>query len=86
MPTVPTSPVLGLQNVTKILTKSAAPPRFPVSSVLLQAESVEDVHLSEERSVIVGLHFHDELGFLITNVASSTKVNISKPSRAYCFA
>ena len=61
-------------------------PWFPVSSMVLQAESVEDVHLGEERPVIVGLHLNNELGFIITNVASSTKVNISKPSGAYCFA
>ena len=54
--------------------------------MLLQPESVEDVHLGEERTVIVGLHLNNELGFIITNVASSAKVNISKPSGAYCFA
>ena len=84
----PHLPSSRMGNVTKISTKSDSddPPRFPVSSVLLQANSVEDVHLGEEGAVVVGLHLNNELGFIITNVASSTKVNISKPSGAYCFA
>ena len=61
-------------------------PWFPVSSMLLQAESVEDVHLGEERAVIVGLQLHNKLRFFIANLAPATEVNISKPSGAYCFA
>ena len=61
-------------------------PRPPVGSVVLHPEPVQDVHLREQRPVVVRLQLHHELGLFAAKLALATKVDISKPPRANSLA